>query len=163
MRQPHSWGGLMVSKSEAIAQSTRPSRRCANATSAVISPDRIKAEALRDVSGVQRLDATVKNSRSEPGFYLNLLAHADWERGSRRVGCKACCVGQPPCLLVHSRKKPVPSSILRLCVGMLILPAADMSRLLRRRRSRLRRKIASKTTCRLIRSWPVQRYHTFPG
>src|SRR5262249_11691413 len=44
------------------------------------------------------------------------------------------------CSLAHSREKTMGSSILHRCIGMLILPAADMSWLVRRRRSMLRRK-----------------------
>lgn len=62
------------------------------------------------------------------------------DRGSRRAGCEGYCLGSPASLLAHFREKPTSSSILRRCIGMLILPAADMLGLPRRRRSRLGRK-----------------------
>ena len=75
-----------------------------------------------------------------PRFHLAERVHR-CQRGARAgakrgLALRLSCQSQ----LALSREKPMSSSILRRCIGMLILPAADMSGLLRRRRSRLRRK-----------------------
>jgi hypothetical protein len=90
------------------------------------------------MSQVRSLGDTM-DGRSLVSFIRNLVALADF-RSWQPTCWDAKVIAWAALLLALSREKPTSSSILRRCIGMLILPAADMLGLPRRRLSRLGRK-----------------------
>jgi len=125
-----------------ISRIIKSPRWRATNTSAAIFPDATGAE------GRLRRPRRAKRCRLLLEAYLHIPTA---DRDSRRREAYRPWAAPHFCSLALSREKPMSSSILHRCIGMLILPAADMSGLLRRRRSRLRRNLASKTTCPAIR------------